>query len=152
MNIHDKLAASGLKLPEVSTPGGSYASVNIRNHMAFVAIQFPILDGKYLYQGALGADLNSQEGHEAIQLCALNVLAQIDQKVGFDSILGLNHIDMYYMSAPGWDEAPKVADGASELFVNILGEKGIHTRAIMGVHHLPRNFCCGIVSSFTLIR
>ncbi len=145
-----KLMELNLQLPEVSTPGGSYVSVNIRGKMAFVAVQFPILNGKYLFQGKLGQNLTTDEGYQAMQLCALNVLAQMESKVGFDYIEGLNHIDAYYRASVEWDDAPMVVNGASDLFLKVLGEQGVHARAIFGVEHLPREFGVGLTASFTI--
>ena len=150
MDIKTKLTELHLELPQASTPGGSYVSVNTRGNIAYVAIQFPIKNGEYLYMGRLGKDLFTEEGYEAAQLCALNVLSQVEAKVGFENVLGLNHIDAYYQSKGSWDDAPKVVDGASDLFVNVLAEAGQHSRAIFGVQRLPRNFSVGITSSFTL--
>ncbi len=150
MNPHENLAKLGLTLPEISTPGGNYVSVNVRGNIAYVAIQFPILNEEYLYLGRLGAEITTENGYKAMELCALNVLAQIDSKVGFDKIIGLNHIEACFQSAPNWDDSPAVVNGASDLFVKALGEKGKHTRAIFGVEKLPRNFCVGLTTSFTL--
>ena len=150
MTPEQSLTQLGLELPAATTPGGTYVSVNVRGNIAYIAIQFPILNGQFLYQGKLGAEISSDEGYKAAQLCALNVLSQVHHKIGFDKIEGLNHIDAQYLAAPGWDEAPKVVNGASDLFVNVLGEKGKHSRAIFGAHHLPRNFCVGITATFTL--
>ena len=150
MTVQDKLKELGLTVPEASTPGGSYVSVNIRENIAYVAIQFPIDNETYLYQGRLGQDLNTEDGYKAMELCALNVLAQIDAKVGFDNIVGLNHIDAYYQSAQNWDDAPIVVNGASDLFTKVLGDKGTHSRAIFGVDKLPRNFCVGLTTTFTI--
>jgi len=147
----ERLKNLGFDLPEVSTPGGNYVSVNIRKDIAYVAIQFPILNEKYLYQGRLGLDFNTEEGYKAMQICALNVIAQIHAKVGFDKVLGLNHIDAYFQAGGDWDDSPKVVNGASDMFVNVLGEKGTHSRAIFGVEKLPRNFSVGLTSSFTLM-
>ena len=144
------LARLGLRLPEASTPGGNYVSVNIREKIAYVAIQFPIKDGEYLYQGRLGDELTTEEGYKAMELCALNVIAQVKEKVGFDQLVGLNHIDAYFQSGEHWDESPLVVNGASDLFVNVLEAKGTHSRAIFGVDKLPRNFCVGLTSSFTI--
>ncbi|CAN5214138.1 RidA family protein [soil metagenome] len=151
MKLEEKLNVLGLTLPEVSTPGGNYVSVNIRQNIAFVAIQFPIHNGRYLYQGRFGIDLNSDEGYQAMQLCALNVLAQIEKKVLFENVIGLNHIDAYYQAGKDWDDSPSVVNGASDLFVKVLGNKGTHTRSIFGVERLPRNFSVGLTSSFTII-
>ncbi len=152
MNVNPKenLAKIGLELPNVSTPGGNYVSVNIRENIAYVAIQFPILNEKYLYQGRLGNEISTEQGYKAMELCALNVLAQMEKKVGFDKIIGLNHIDAYFQSGGNWDESPKVVNGASDLFVKVLEEKGRHSRAIFGVDKLPRNFSVALTASFTI--
>lgn len=150
MNIREKLATLGLTLPEYSTPGGNYVSINVRGNIAYIAIQFPIFNQEFLYQGRLGKELNLEDGYKAMQLCALNVLAQIDSKIGIDNIVGLNHMDAYYQASSEWDDAPKVVNGASDLFVNVLGEKGTHSRAIFGVEKLSRNFCVGLTTSFTI--
>lgn len=150
-SLTQQLQKLNLQLPEITTPGGNYQSVNVRGNIAYIAIQFPILKNEYLYTGILGKDFSTEEGYAAMQLCALNVLAQVESKIGFNKVLGLNHLDIYYQSDGIWDEAPKVANGASDLFVNVLEKKGQHTRAIMGVANLPRNFSVGLVSSFTLM-
>ena len=150
MNPLEKLKQSGLILPKVSTPGGNYVSVNVRANIAYVAIQFPIENETYFYQGRLGDEITTPEGYEAMKLCALNVLAQVNSKVGFENILGLNHIDAYFQSGKSWDESPEVVNGASDFFINILGDRGTHSRAIFGVAALPRNFSVGLTASFTL--
>jgi len=148
--IKNKLEQLGLELPSPSVPGGNYTSFHIRGSIAYVAIQFPIQSGEYLYQGRLGQDLDTEDGYQAMQLCALNVLAQINQYTTVNQIEGLNHIDAYYQSTESWDEAPLIVNGASDLFVNVLGDKGIHTRSIVGVHTLPRGFSVGLSASLTL--
>ncbi|TRX59107.1 RidA family protein [Fulvivirga sp. M361] len=140
----------GIELPGLSTPGGSYSSVNIRKNIAYIAIQFPIKNEEYLYRGRFGTELSTEDGYKAMELCALNVLAQVQEKVGFEQIIGLNHIDAYYQSDGNWDDGPKVVNGASDLFVNVLEERGKHSRAIFGVHQLPRNFSVGLTSTFTI--
>lgn len=139
-------------LPNVSIPGGSYVSVNIRENIAYVAIQFPILNDEYLYQGRLGNEISTEDGYKAMELCALNVLAQVDSKIGFENIIGLNHIDAYFQSTDDWDDSPEVVNGASDLFVKILEDKGVHSRAIFGVHKLPRNFSVGLTATFTISK
>jgi len=152
MSPKENLEKLGHTLPNISTPGGSYVSVNIRENIAYIAIQFPILNEEYLYQGRLGNDLSTEEGYKAMELCALNVLAQVDQKIGFDKIVGLNHIDAYFQAGADWDDSPMVVNGASDLFVNVLENKGRHSRAIFGVEKLPRNFSVGLTATFTIIK
>lgn len=150
MKANEILANFGYKLPNVSAPGGSYVSVNIRENIAYIAIQFPILNEEYLYQGRLGKEISTDEGFKAMELCALNVFAQVDKKIGFENIIKLNHIDAYFQSGEDWDESPQVVNGASDLFLKILGKKGEHSRALFGVHKLPRNFSVGLTASFTI--
>jgi enamine deaminase RidA (YjgF/YER057c/UK114 family) len=150
MAIKEKLAAMNLILPEVSIPGGNYVSCNIRGAIAYIAIQFPILNGSYRYQGRLGYDITTEEGYEAMKLCALNVIAQVEMNIGFDKIMGLNHIDVYFQSGFDWDDSPIIVNGASDLFTQLLEDKGKHSRAIFGVEKLPRNFSVGLTSTFTI--
>ena len=152
MTIHERILGLGLTLPEPSKPGGNYVSVNIRENIAYVAVQFPKQGNVFKYQGKLGAELTTEDGYMAAQLCALNVLSHISKSVGFENITGLNHLDAYYLADKDWEESPKIVDGASDLFVNVLGDKGKHSRAIFGVEKLPRNFCVGITCSFTILK
>jgi len=152
MTIHEQLDKLGLTLPEAPLPGGNYVPVNIRGNIAYVAIQLPKLGDKWLYKGRLGAELTSDDGYKAMQLCALNVLAHINKSIGFENIIGLNHIDAYFQASEGWDDSPRIVDGASDLFVNVLGEKGKHSRAIFGVDKLPKNFSAGITCSLTIME
>lgn len=150
MNLLNNLKELKLVLPDISTPGGNYVSVNIRENIAYLAIQFPINGKEYLYRGRLGNEISTEEGYKAMELCGLNVLAQVNAKIGFDNVVGLNHIDAYFQSGDDWDDSPKVVNGASDLFVKVLGDKGIHSRAIFGVDRLPRNFSVGLTASFTI--
>ncbi len=150
MTPKENLDKHGYKLPNATTPGGSYVSVNVRENIAYIAIQFPIINEEYLFQGRLGNEISTEQGYKAMELCALNVLAQVDKNIGFDNIIGLNHIDAYFQSGVNWDDSPKVVNGASDLFVKVLEEKGIHSRAIFGVDKLPRNFSVGLTASFTI--
>ena len=152
MNPDDVITALGLALPPPAAPGGNYLPVNIRGNIAYVSIQFPKIGSEFLYKGRLGQDLDTSEGYKAMELAALNVLAQVKEFVGFENLVGLNHMDAYFQAAENWDESPMVVNGASDLFVKVLGEKGVHSRSIFGVDRLPKNFSAGICCSFTLSR
>lgn len=150
--LRSQLKHSKIELPEVSMPGGNYSSLIVRGTIAYIAIQFPIENGHFLFTGRLGSDVATHDGYLAARLCALNVLSQIDHYFLPHEIVGFNHFDMYFQSVEGWDEAPVVANGASDVLVAALGDKGKHTRAIIGAARLPRNFCVGITSSITLSK
>lgn len=146
-----KAESTGLCLAISIHSGGNNVSVNVRGKVAYISIQFPIINGEYFYQGRLGETLSAEDGYKAMQLCGLNVLSQIQHKLGFHKVLGLNHIDAYFQSGDNWDSAPEVVNGASDLFVNALGDAGLHSRSILGVQHLSRNFSVGVSASLTLI-
>ncbi len=150
IDVIANLAKRGLTLPAPPAPGGAYEPVNIRRGVAYVSIQFPFEQGNMRYQGRLGAKLNTQEGYQAAMICALNVLAQIHRYIGFERILGLNHVEAFLQTTAPWDDFPKAADGASHLFRDVLGEAGLHSRSLIGVDRLPLNAPVAIVTSFTL--
>lgn len=150
MTFLEKLKKLGLELPTPTTPGGNYVSVNIRSNIAYIAIQFPILNNQYLYQGKLGKELSTHDGYKALSICALNVLSQMAALLSIDQLVGLNHLDIYFQATAEWDEGPRLADGASDLFVQILADKGRHSRAIFGVERLPKNFSVGLTATCTI--
>jgi enamine deaminase RidA (YjgF/YER057c/UK114 family) len=131
-------------------PGCKYESVNIRGNVAYVAIEFPIEKKQFLYCGKLGKELTTENGYKAAELCAMNILRQINRRVGFENITGLNHIDVYYQACENWDHAAVVADGASDFFNRVLGPAGRHTRSILGITTFPKKFSVGITASFTM--
>jgi len=150
VTVADKLKALGISLGTPPKPGGSYVAVNVRANIAYVAIQFPIVEGKFIHTGRIGRDVTTEEGYHAARAAAINVMAQINESVGFGKLVGLNHLDIYFQADDNWDEGPKVANGASDLFLAALGDRGKHTRAIMGVHKLSRGHCVAVVASFTI--
>lgn len=155
ITTHDvlaRLSALNLTLPSSPPkPGGLYIPVQVRGTFAFVACQFAIADGKPAHTGRIGSDLTTVQGAAAARLAAINVLAQLHTTIGFDRIEGLCRYEMYVQAADGWDEMPAVLDGASRLFLDVLGpDAGAHTRAPIGVARLPLNMPVELVSTFAL--
>lgn len=148
--ILDNLRSSGVTFGAIPQPGGSYVAVNIRGNIAYVAIQFPIKDNQFFFLGRLGNEVTTEQGYEAARMAATNVLLQIDKFVGYERIVGLNHADIYYQVHNSWDEGPQVANGASDLFLKVLGDRGLHTRTILGVDRLPKNHSVAVTTSFTI--
>jgi len=77
MNPIENLRKLNYKLPKASSPGGNYVSVNIRKNVAYIAIQFPIIDGEFFYQGRLGDNLSTQDGYKAMQFISEAVLLSL---------------------------------------------------------------------------
>lgn len=149
--IKSNLLLKGITDRNVPNPGGSYVAVNVRGNIAYVAIQFPIDQGILHYAGKLGKEVTTIEGYQAARIAAMNILGQIEKHLGFEKIEGLNHLDIYYAADGEWNESPTIADGASDLFLEVLGDKGRHTRALFGVERLPGFACVGVTGAFTVL-
>jgi enamine deaminase RidA (YjgF/YER057c/UK114 family) len=146
MDISLKLEELGLKLPAAPKPVGNYAAVVRSGDLLFISGQLPIENGELRYVGRVGAELTEQQGYAAAQLAALNVLAQIEAALGgFDRLAQLVRVEGHVASAPDWQDAPKVLDGASDLFFRVLGEKGQHTRSAFCPARLPKNVAVELV-------
>jgi enamine deaminase RidA (YjgF/YER057c/UK114 family) len=129
MSIELRLQELGLTLPSAPKPVGNYSAVVRSGNLLFLSGQFPIEDGAPRYSGRVGAELSEADGYAAARLTALNVLAQIRAVLGsLDRLEQLVRVEGHVASAPDWNNAPKVLDGASDLFVTVLGERG-RTRA-----------------------
>ena len=136
--IEARLKALDLVLPEVPSPVADYVSYLHLNGQLYVAGQLPFKAGRVAVTGTLGADLDLDQGQDAARLCALNILAQAKAALGdLDRIVQCLRLNGFVSSAPGFIDHPKVINGASELIVKVLGQKGKHTRIAVGCASLP---------------
>ena len=146
MSIEENLEKMGLKLPPAPQPAGNYSAAVRVGNLLFVSGQFPIENGALRYAGRVGAELTEQEGYAAARLAALNVLAQIKAALGsLDRVEQLVRVEGHVASAPGWTNTPKVLDGASDLFVEVLGKRGMHARTAHNPGVLPWNLAVELV-------
>ncbi len=140
MKIEEKLNELGFQLPDAPTPLAAYVPALVSGNLVFTAGQVPVSDGKLLYSGKVGKDISAEEGMKAAEICALNCLSVIKKEIGdLEKIKRVVKVTVFVNSANGFTEQPKVANGASELLVNIFGEKGKHVRSAVGVNELPIN-------------
>jgi len=141
MSIESRLAELGLELPPAPKPVGNYSAAVCAGDLLFISGQFSVVNCGLRYTGRLGAELSETEGYAAARAAALNVLAQIHAALrGFERLDKLARVEGHVASAPGWNNAPRVLDGASDLFVAVLGERGWHTRTAFTPASLPLNF------------
>jgi enamine deaminase RidA (YjgF/YER057c/UK114 family) len=92
-------------------------------------------------KGKLGAELSLEQGREAARLCALNCLAAVLTTVGsLDSVKQLVRVGVFVNSAAGFNQQPAVANGASDVLVEIFGDAGRHARTAVGVNQLPADY------------
>ncbi len=140
MSVEDKLKELGLALPEAPKPVAAYIPAKRVGDLVFISGQIPLKDGKIAYQGKVGAERTQQEGYEAARLCALNALAAVKALVGsLDAVEEIVQVRGYVNCTPDFGNHPEVINGASELLVELFGERGQHARAAVGVSGLPRD-------------
>ena len=138
MPIDDRLRELGIELPPPPQPVASYVPVVVAGGLAFVAGQGALQDGAVLYPGHVGADVTVEQAQEAARRCALQALAALRAELGsLDRVSRIANVTVYVASAPGFTQQPVVANGASDLFVEVFEEAGRHARAAVGVPELP---------------
>ena len=146
MNLDQRLKELGLALPNPPAPAGNYQPWILSGNLLYLSGQFPIENGALRYTGRVGAEISEADGYAAARLAALNVLAQIQAALGnLDQLEHLVRVEGHIASAPGWNNAPKVLDGASDLFASVLGDRGHHTRTAFTPAQLPLNLAIELV-------
>lgn len=130
----------GITIPQAATPVGAYVLAVQGGTLLFTAGQGSVKDGVPVFKGKVGGDLTLEQGYEAAKLSALNCLAAAKSFLGtLDRIERVVKVNGYVNSAPGFTDQAKVMNGASDLLVQIFGEKGRHARTSVGVSELPLN-------------
>ena len=140
MSIEEKLKSLGLVLPPAPAPAANYVPYVLEGGQLFVAGQVPLgADGKLAHVGKVGRDVDEQEGYQSARLCALNALAQINAALGsLDNVKRVLSIRGFVNCTDDFINQPEVINGASDLLVDIFGDKGRHARAAVGANALPR--------------
>jgi enamine deaminase RidA (YjgF/YER057c/UK114 family) len=140
MSVEDNLRRLGLTLPAAPAGVGAYVTWVRTGNLVFTSGQLPWLDGKLAYTGKLGSDLSVDQGYQAARLCALNALAQLKAAVGdLELVRQVVRLEGYVHAGPGFHDHAKVLNGASELFNEVLGERGKHARIALGINEMPLN-------------
>jgi enamine deaminase RidA (YjgF/YER057c/UK114 family) len=112
--------------------------VLVEGGLAYVSGQPPARDGKIQYLGNVGEAVSVDDGYLAAQLCALNILGALERELGsLDRIDRIVKVVGFVSCAAGFTEQSKVINGASDLFVQLFGERGRHARSAIGVAALP---------------
>ncbi len=154
-----RLAELGIALPKPAAPVANYVPFVRTTGMApgalpqlWISGQLPLgPDGTLAerHKGKLGPESGAEAAREAARLCAINLLAQAEKALGdLDKIVQAVRLGGYFNVAGAFDPLPQAMNGASDLMVEVLGDRGRHTRTTVGVAHLPLNALAEVEAVF----
>ncbi len=142
MTPSERLAELGLTLPPVTAPLAAYVPAVAYGGLAWSSGQLPMVDGKLMRAGLVGAAVDPSDATELARICGLNALAALSSVAGpggIDAITRVIKVVGFVASASGFYGQPAVVDGASRLLADVFGEAGRSARSAVGVAALPLN-------------
>jgi enamine deaminase RidA (YjgF/YER057c/UK114 family) len=138
--IEARLKELQITVPEAPKPLASYVPAVQTGDFVFTSGQLPMLDGVLQFPGRLGDGVSVEEGRQAARISVINCLSAVKSVLGnLDSIEKIVKVTVFISCDSGFTEQPEVANGASDLLLEIFGEAGKHSRSAVGVSALPRN-------------
>jgi enamine deaminase RidA (YjgF/YER057c/UK114 family) len=149
--IEARLAELKIELPKAAAPVANYVPVVIAGKTAYTSGQVTVLNGEFKYIGKLGKEFGIEDGQQAARLCGLNVIAQVKAALGdLDRVKRVCKLTCFVNSTSEFTDQPKVANGVSDLMVEVFGEAGKHARSAVGVNVLPLNVACEVEAIFEI--
>jgi enamine deaminase RidA (YjgF/YER057c/UK114 family) len=149
--IATRLAELNIKLPVAPPPVANYVPAVITANQLYVAGQISAWNGELHHLGQLGREISLEDGQKAARLCGLNILAQVHTAlVDLDRVRRCVKLNVFVSSAATFTDQPQVANGASDLMVQVFGEAGKHARSAVGVAQLPRGACVEVDAIFEI--
>lgn len=138
MDVIGHLRKLGYELPSAPSPAANYIGYVLSGRMLFIAGQIPVRNGEKLI-GRLGDTAVLEDGREAARLCALAILSQVNAAVGGDwaRVTRCVKLGGFVNCTPDFTDHPQVINGASDLIVAVLGDRGKHARFAVGAPSLP---------------
>ena len=144
MSVYERLKARNITLPQLDPPVAAFVPFVRTGNLVFVSGHIAKKDGKP-WTGKLGADLATADGKQAAQSIAIDLMATLQAAIGdLNKIRRIVKLLVLVNSTPTFTEQHLVANGASELFVEIFGERGAHARSAFGVAQIPLGSCVEI--------
>jgi enamine deaminase RidA (YjgF/YER057c/UK114 family) len=146
MHVEQKLTSLGLPLPDMESDyrknrsGAKFMSHRAVGALLYLSGTVPIRDEEAYLPGLVGRDLTIQQGYEAARWALVQALSAVKYALGdLDRVDTMIHLTGYVNSAPGFADQPRVINGATDLLVELYGDRGKPTRAAIGCHGLALN-------------
>ena len=151
-NIEDTLKKLDIKIPEVLAPVANYVGFVKSCTQVFISGQLPIEDGQVKYVGKVGDNISIEDAKKAARLCAINLISQLKVACGgdLDRVRKCVKLGIFVNATPDFTDHPLVGNGASDLMVEIFGDRGKHARFAMGAGSLPRGVAVEIDAIFEI--
>ena len=152
MSFEENIKKNNIQLPNAPDPVGSYVASKITGNLLFISGQISIDLKGNLIKGKLGKNITTEDGYKAAERCALSIVVQANKilKNDLNKIKSCIKLVGFVNSDENFTEQPKVVNGASDIIVKIFGDKGIHTRAAVGVNSLPLGVAVEVDAIFEL--
>lgn len=145
MKAEEKLKEIGLELPNAVQPVANYVTAVRTGNLVFLSGQGPLREDGTLITGKIGSDLTQDEGYEAARRVGLGLLASLKTEIGdLDKVRRVVKLLGMVNCMPDFIDQPKVINGASDLLVDVFGDKGKHARSAVGMNALPMNIAVEI--------
>lgn len=139
MSVERKIKELGYELPDKSGTG-IIEHAQVVGNLVFTSGNGPFKDGKSVYLGRVGREVNVEQAKEAAKYCALNCLAGIKAEIGdLDKIESVVKVLGFVNSDDNFHDMPEVMNGFTEFLTDVFGEKGRHARSAIGTSNLPGN-------------
>jgi enamine deaminase RidA (YjgF/YER057c/UK114 family) len=151
--VEKKLADLGIVLPQPAAPVANYVPFVRTGNFMVVSGQLCLdAEGKLVAKGQLGGSVSIEDGAKAARACAVMLLAQIKAALGdLDKIARVVRLGGFINSVPGFTDGPKVMNGASDLMVEVFGDRGRHARTTVGVAVLPADAAVEVEGLFEVV-
>lgn len=151
-SLSQRVEQLGLRLPAPSQPIANYVNHVVTQNLLYISGQIPMIDGKPTFIGRLGETIGEEEGVNAAELAALGLLAQLSDALGDDlsNLVRTVRLGVFIAASADFQRQGIVANGASNLLVNALGDKGRHVRTAVGVSSLPAGVAVEVDAIFEL--
>jgi len=139
--IDARLAELKIELPKAAAPVANYVPTTIIGNTLYVSGQVTVWNGEFKFVGKLGKDFKVEDGQQAARLCGLNIIAQTKAALGgdLDRVKRIAKLGVFVNSTDDFTDQPKVANGVSDLMVEVFGEAGKHARFAVASNVLPLN-------------
>ncbi len=147
--IAARLKGLNVELPRPRSPAANYVPTVLSGNQLYVAGQVCAWGDELGYVSQLGTEISTADGQKAARICALNILAQSQAALGdLDRVRRCIKLNVFVRTAPTFTDHSQVADGASDLVVEVFEEAGRHARSTIGVVQLPRGACVEVDATF----